>query len=307
MKNIPQTNDTAYNKTKTQNTPRLPLVKKIIDLCYQRVSTRENTLYRIVCDLIETKAPTWDAWEKAHTDTQALVAEIQSDSTRFAHTPHRFEWHKEKKLSLIAECKQRSPSAGTIVDSYNPAEFAKLYRRLGARGISVLTEEKYFGGTLSDLRDVRKAVSLPILRKDFIVHPKQVVDAYAYGADYILLIMKILDDQHYRMLYDTARNVGLHVLTEVHTRHELTRAVELGAHLIGINNRDLSTLKIDLRTSEYLRAHIPATMHCISESGIQSIADLNFIKQLAFNGVLIGHGLLENISNEDYLREFFSH
>lgn len=195
-------------------------------------------------------------------------------------------------LSIIAEIKRQSPSKGLIREHVHPVEIAKIYQSNGARALSVLTDEPYFGGSLDDLRQVRKATSLPILRKDFIVDPYQIYEARAAGADAILLIVSILTDEEIRTFIRIARDLVLDALVEVHTLAEEKRALDADARIIGINNRDLKTLMVDLRTTLHLIRSIPEDRIIVSESGIRDRADLIRLQEAGIHAVLIGEALM---------------
>ncbi len=195
-------------------------------------------------------------------------------------------------VSIIAEVKKSSPSAGIIREDFNPAAIARAYERGGAACISVLTDEKYFSGKLEYLSEVRRAVALPILRKDFIIDEKQIIQARAYGADGVLLIVAALDNAELSGLLDAARRWGLDALVEVHTEAELKRAVNAHAAAIGINNRDLHTFEVDLSTAEKLAASIPEDTLRIGESGINDRRDIERLKKHAIDAVLVGETLM---------------
>jgi indole-3-glycerol phosphate synthase len=196
-------------------------------------------------------------------------------------------------LKVIAEFKRASPSGGAIRNDLLPADVARAYERGGACAISVLTEEEYFNGSLDDLNSVRCATHLPLLRKDFIVDPTQIYETAIAGADAVLLIVAALDDVSLRDLRKTAENeLGLDALVEVHTSDELRRALNAGAKIIGVNNRNLETLEVSLRTSEQLIAETPPDAVMISESGLRDGQQLRRLHALGFCGFLIGESLM---------------
>lgn len=204
--------------------------------------------------------------------------------------------------SVIAEVKRRSPSKGALADIADPAGLATAYARGGAAAISVLTEERRFGGSLSDLRAVRAAVDTPLLRKDFIVEPYQVIEARAAGADLVLLIVAALTDDRLRALHDLARELGLQVLVEVHDEPETERAVALGAELVGVNARNLKTLAVDGEAFGRLAPLVPADRVLVAESGITGPTDVaRFVRQGA-RVVLVGEALVRDGDPEGAVR-----
>ncbi len=205
-------------------------------------------------------------------------------------------------VALIAECKRRSPGAGDIRPGLDPVELTLGYERAGARALSVLTDRVYFGGSLDDLRAVRGRVGLPVLRKDFTVDPLQLLEARASGADAVLLIVRILSDAALASLHAEASGLGLDVLVEVHDAAELERAVAVGADLIGINNRDLSTFTTDLETTLRLLADVPDDVVLVSESGIRSTEDVERLGAHGIDAVLVGETLLRSDDPEDAAR-----
>lgn len=195
---------------------------------------------------------------------------------------------RKRGMGLIAEVKKASPSKGLIRADFDPVRIAEAYEAAGADCISVLTDVEYFQGSNEYLSEVRRAVGVPILRKDFTIDPLQIYEARAIGADAILLIAAILTADQMRQFLREARGLGLDALVEVHDREELERALELDATLIGINNRNLRTFVTDLKTTEELIRHIPAGKTVVSESGISSPDEIAFLSSLGAHAVLVG-------------------
>lgn len=204
---------------------------------------------------------------------------------------------------VIAEVKRSSPSAGDIREDFDPLNLARAYRRGGASAISVLTEKNYFRGNINDLKVIKDNLPLPVLRKDFIIHPWQVYQSYNLGADMILLISACLSQQQLKILYEISLSLGMIPLVEVHNREELKTALSTGAEIIGINNRDLNTFRVDLDTSFRLKEMIPPEIKVISESGISRPAHIRRLKDSGFSGVLIGEALLRQNDPENKLKE----
>jgi indole-3-glycerol phosphate synthase len=209
-----------------------------------------------------------------------------------ARTPqgHRFEaaLGLAGRVNVIAECKRRSPSRGVLAAHYDPIAIARKYEAGGAAAISVLTEPTFFDGALSHLTGVRDAVALPLLRKDFVVDEYQLLEARAAGADAVLLIVAALEQPELVRLQSRAWELGLAVLVEVHDDEELARAVGSGARVIGVNNRNLRTLAIDVGASERLAAKMPASVVGVSESGLQSRGDVERLAAAGYRAFLIG-------------------
>lgn len=204
--------------------------------------------------------------------------------------------------SVIAEVKRRSPSKGPLADIADPAALAAAYARGGAAAISVLTEERRFGGTLADLQAVRAAVAVPVLRKDFVVEPYQVLEARAAGADLVLLIVAALDDDLLHRLHSEARELGLTVLVETHDEREVERALALGAELIGINARNLKTLEVDPGLVARLAPLVPADRVLVAESGIGGPGDVSRVVGLGARVVLVGEALVRDGDPEAAVR-----
>jgi len=195
-------------------------------------------------------------------------------------------------LGLIAEVKKASPSVGVIVENFDPVAQARAYEAAGAHCISVLTDEPFFQGSLSYLAQIRQAVALPLLRKDFILHEVQIYEAAVAGADAILLIVAALEPAELERLHDIATTLGLDVLVEVHALPELERALDCGARLIGINNRNLTTFEVDLRATEIISEEAPEGVLLVSESGIKTNADARRVFACGVNALLVGESLM---------------
>ena len=197
-----------------------------------------------------------------------------------------------KHIALIAEFKRRSPSAGWIRQDGSVAEITKAYSDCGARAISVLTDEKFFGGTLSDLRAARETSEVPILRKDFVLEEIQLLEARAAGADAVLLIVRALDDTALKNLLTIACGIGLDVLVETHNEKEIERALKAGADVIGVNNRDLSTFHVDLDLTARMLDVIPNNIVVVAESGIHNAEEVAALGQCGVDAVLVGETLM---------------
>ena len=207
-------------------------------------------------------------------------------------------------LSLIAEFKRRSPSAGALApEGTDVAAQVTAYERGGAAALSVLTDEPHFGGSLDDLRAARAACGLPIIRKDFIVDPYQLYEAAVNGADAVLLIVAALGDEDLRSLYKEARSIDLDCLVEVHDAGELERALEAGSEVIGINNRNLDDMSVDIATTFELMPDVPAGKTVVAESGISGRAELEELDRVGVDAVLIGGALMSASDPEAKTRE----
>jgi indole-3-glycerol phosphate synthase len=195
-------------------------------------------------------------------------------------------------VSLIAEIKRASPSKGPLRPDLDPRSLAQTYEANGASAISVLTDTRFFGGSLQDLRAVRQAVDLPVLRKEFVLDPYQVYEARAAGADALLLIVAALGDVQLESLYRLTRGLGMTALVEVHNKDELQRALALSPRLVGINNRDLATFEVRLETTEHLRSTIPGEIVVVAESGIHNAADVARLARCGVDAMLVGESLV---------------
>jgi indole-3-glycerol phosphate synthase len=221
---------------------------------------------------------------------QEPLAALAERAGATAARPGRFQLaiSGADRVNVIAECKRRSPSKGVLRAEYDPVAIATAYEAAGAAAISVLTEPTFFDGSLEHLMAVRAAVAVPILRKDFIVSEYQLLEAKAAGADAVLLIVAALRPVELKLLHDHARRHGLDALVEVHDEHELAIAIDAGARIIGVNNRNLRTLEVDLDASERLIARMPAEVVAISESGLKSAEDLTRLRERGYRAFLIG-------------------
>lgn len=200
-------------------------------------------------------------------------------------------------VALIAEVKKASPSAGVIRADFDPVRIAQEYEASGASCLSVLTDEQFFQGSLEYLKQIRAAVKLPLLRKDFIIDERQILESVKWGADAILLIVAILSDAHLKRFHDLATDAGLAALVEVHNEDELERALAIDARLIGVNNRDLKSFKVDLATTEQLAGKLfsvspPEDVVLVAESGIHKRADVQRVARAGATAILVGESLM---------------
>jgi indole-3-glycerol phosphate synthase len=208
----------------------------------------------------------------------------------------------EEKLAIIAEIKKASPSAGVIAESFDPVEIARDYERNGANAISVLTDTKFFQGKLQDLVDIRHVVSVPLLRKDFILDEIQIAESAVNGADAILLIVAALEQSQLVDLLHATTAYRLEALVEVHAREELNRALEAGAKIVGINNRNLATFDVDLAVTEELCREVPDEIVLVSESGIRTPQDVARVKACGADALLVGEALMRREISIEQLR-----
>ncbi|MEX1264891.1 MAG: indole-3-glycerol phosphate synthase TrpC [Actinomycetota bacterium] len=199
---------------------------------------------------------------------------------------------REHSPALIAELKRASPSAGEIADTVDPVAQAVAYAAAGAAAISVLTEPRHFHGSLADLEAVRIAVQVPVLRKDFLVHPAQVIEARARGADAVLLITASLTDDELTAMLAVARDLGMGALVETHTENELDRAIASGAEVVGVNARDLETLEVDVERALERVGRIPSDRVAVFESGVKTRADVRAAVEAGASAILVGEALM---------------
>jgi indole-3-glycerol phosphate synthase len=234
------------------------------------------------------------------------LAEMRTRAEQRSLPPRDFSTALRKpNVALIAEVKRASPSRGIFVpEGWDPAAIARTYVDNGAAAVSVLTDENYFKGHLDYLQLVRDSVAAPALRKDFIVHDYQMYEAYAAGADAILLIVAALDDAELRSLFDLADALGLAALVEVHDEHETERAMALGAHIIGVNNRDLRTFKTDMQATARCARLLDPTRHTlVSESGIFTRADVESVAAMGARAILVGEAVILAADRAQQVRE----
>lgn len=230
------------------------------------------------------------------------MAQAQSPALDFAASL------RGEDIRLVAEVKKASPSAGLIRADFNPVEVALIYAANGAAAISVLTETKYFQGSLDDLKNIREAPykkRLPLLRKDFIFEPYQVYETRAHGADALLLIVAILTPDKLKNLLALSRQLGMECLVEIHDEAELKAALKSDVRVIGINNRDLKTFKTDITTTERLRPLIPKDRIVVSESGVNDHNDIAKLRQWGVDAVLIGESLMASSDIAAKIKELF--
>ena len=215
-------------------------------------------------------------------------------------------------VRVIAESKSKSPSRGIIRMDYDPVSIALEYAQAGASGLSILTDSRFFGGSLSDLLSVKSAflsqgIVLPVLRKDFMIDPRQVDEAFLFGADIVLLIVRILDDKTLVKLIEQARDLGMEALVEVHSELEMKRALDAGCSFLGVNHRDLDTLQMDLDLSSRLAGMIPDHIVRIAESGLKTGQDCLRMAALGYDGVLVGESFLTTAHPGLALKDFLTY
>lgn len=213
------------------------------------------------------------------------------------------EYIRKEGFIIIAEVKKASPLKGSLRKDFDPISLAKIYQDNGAKAISVITEENFFYGTLEYLAGIREITSLPLLRKDFIMDPVQIEEAKAFGADFVLLIAGILSKEELEELNSHAQRLGLSTLVEIHSDEDLEKALSCKARVIGINNRDLTTLKVDPGHALKLFKRIPSDIPVIAESGIKTPSEVQELKKAGFKGVLIGTSLVQNPNPALLLRQ----
>jgi indole-3-glycerol phosphate synthase len=250
------------------------------------VSIQKTSISGVLKDIVATK--------REEVALLRPLSDALRDAARAADSARDFRgaltWPGE--VRLLAEVKRRSPSAGEIRPGASPAAIAREYAAGGAAALSVLTDERYFGGSLDALREVRQAVELPLLRKDFVISREQVWEARSAGADAVLLIVRILEDSLLADLHGEAVEVGLDVLVEIHDAEELERALRAGATIVGVNNRDLATFTTDLGLSLRLAESVPAETTLVAESGIRDAGQVELLGAAGVDAVLVGESLM---------------
>jgi indole-3-glycerol phosphate synthase len=231
-----------------------------------------------------------------HGERRDFIAALKNPRRRVEATPRRPACDEgvAATIGLIAEVKKASPSMGVICPNFNPVRIAKEYEAAGASCLSVLTDEKFFQGSLDYLRQIRAAVKLPLLRKDFIIDERQILEAIEWGADAILLIVAILTDEQLAKFHTLAVEAGLAVLVEVHDEEELNRALKINPALLGVNNRNLKTFQVDLATTENLAPQIlKSGSLLVAESGIHTRADVERVQKCGAGAILVGESLVK--------------
>jgi len=254
--------------------------------------------------IIEAKAGRLDEAKR-----RAPIGEVTAKALALAAMPGKRSLaaalRRPDRVNVIAEIKQRSPSKGIICEDFDPLRIAESYASGGAAALSVLCEEDFFGGSLVHLEAVRE-VGLPLLRKDFIFDPYQLYESRVAGADAVLFIVAILDDELLARLIRLGNELGLDALVEVHSAGEMTRAARAGASIIGINNRDLTTFNVDLDTSIQLAPLAPAGAILVSESGINTGSDIRRLRSAGFSAFLVGEHLMRAQHPHEALRRLIA-
>jgi indole-3-glycerol phosphate synthase len=257
------------------------------------LGSRIENLITVTRDELESRKRTVPV-----SDLEKLIASSSHEGKPFSEALVR------PGLSVIAEHKRRSPSAGEIRAGSTVTEIVQAYERGGAAALSVLTDEKNFGGTIADLDEARIASGLPILAKNFHIDPYQLYESAAHGADAILIVVASVSEKKLRELYDEAHSLDLDALVEVHNEEELEQALELEADVIGINNRDLATFQIDVETTFELMADIPTGITIVAESGIANMDQIVRLDDAGVDAVLIGQALMSSPDVEEACRAF---
>ncbi len=254
-------------------------------------------MHKVLSLIIESKKKRIKVLRKNREALDSLVKKAPSPKSLKAAIK------RKNKVSLIAEIKQASPSKGILRKNFEPGRLAGIFDKAGVNAISVLTEEDFFLGKNSHIEEVKKETLKPILKKDFILDEMQVLEARAVGADAILLIMGILEVERAKDLYDFGKELGLDVLVEVNTEKELRKVLKIGADIIGVNNRNLHTLEVDINRSKKLLPFLPEEIAKVSESGINSLKDVLLLKGLGADAILVGQALMKADNIEAKIKE----
>lgn len=242
--------------------------------------------------------------EVAESRRSTRLGQIEQMAREAAKPPRRFmESLMHVPFALIAEIKKASPSKGTLVTDFDPKKLAVEFHSGGASALSVLTDKKYFAGDVSFVRDVKERVDLPVLRKDFIVDEYQIYESRAIDADAILLIVRALSVAELKRFHDLAKSLGMAVLVETHSRSEIETANSIGAEIIGINNRDLGTFEVNIKTSVDLVRYVDRQAIAVSESGISSHAHVLELQDAGFRAALVGEGIVAREDRVAAVRE----
>ena len=241
----------------------------------------------ILTEIIEEKRKEIES-SKSKISQEELVSRVNNLKSCRRHNLFKNSISKPNKIHLIAEVKKASPSAGVIREDFDPVKIASIYEANGASAISVLTDEKFFKGKLSDLESIKKSVSLPVLRKDFIIDEYQIYESILAGADAALLIADLLSIEELNKFIEIGRQFHIDFLVEVHSEEDVKKAMDSECEIVGINNRDLHTFKVDIKTTPRLLKILPEKKIVVSESGIKTRKDVSYLKSLGVNAVLIG-------------------
>lgn len=236
------------------------------------------------------------------------LEQVKAEALKLAEAEENYEFPFERALSaedinFICEVKKASPSKGIIAKEFPYTDIAKEYEAAGAACVSVLTEPEYFLGSDEYFKEIRKAINIPMIRKDFTVDEYMIYEAKIMGADCVLLICSVLDDATLKKYLEICESIHLSALTETHDDEEIRRAVSCGARIIGVNNRNLKTFEVDIHNSERLRAMVPADILFVAESGIGTAEDINVLRKAGVNGVLIGETLMRSPDKKKMLDE----
>ncbi|MBL7070987.1 MAG: indole-3-glycerol phosphate synthase TrpC [Candidatus Omnitrophica bacterium] len=255
----------------------------------------------ILTEIIETKRKEVERSRKK-APQEDLIARLEGIAPRPKNL-FKNSLSKPHKIHLIAEVKKASPSAGVIREDFNPVKIASVYQANGASAISVLTDKKFFQGKLSYLKEIRKGISLPILRKDFIIDEYQIYESVLAGADAALLIADLLSVEEIKRFLEIGSRYSIDFLVEVHGEEDVKKALDSGCDIIGINNRDLHTFKVDIKTTPRLLKMIPGGKVIVSESGIKSKENISYLRSFGINAVLVGEALMRSEDIGEKMRE----